>query len=86
VSKKTQTLLQITSRLVQFTPPTMTEGKSAIKWDTFWCSPINGNFSIQFHAPFLGAFAKFQKATITFVISACRMKQLGSRWADFHVI
>ena len=50
---------------------------------------------------FLGAFAKFRKATISFVISvrlslrpsappsvrpSVRMEQLGSPWTDFHEI
>ena len=42
---------------------------------------------------FLGAFAKFLKATIVLVMSLCpsvclsvRMEQLGSHWADFHEI
>jgi hypothetical protein len=39
--------------------------------------------------PFLGAFAKLRKATISFVISVrlpVRMEQLGSHWTDFHEI
>jgi hypothetical protein len=43
--------------------------------------------------PFLGAFAKLRRATISFVISVClsvlpsvRMEQLGSHWTDFHGI
>ena len=37
----------------------------------------------------LGAFAKFRKATNSFVMSAgpsVREEQLGSRWTDFHEI
>jgi hypothetical protein len=34
---------------------------------------------------FLGAFAKFRKATVSFVVSV-GMEQLGSHWADFHEI
>ena len=37
----------------------------------------------------LGAFAKFRKATISFVMPvrlSVRMEQFGSRWADFHEI
>jgi hypothetical protein len=37
----------------------------------------------------LGAFAKFRKATISFVMSvrlSVRMEQFGSHWADFHEI
>jgi len=34
---------------------------------------------------FLGAFAKLQKATISFVMSV-RMEQLGSHWTDFHEV
>ena len=37
----------------------------------------------------LGAFKKFRKATITFVMSlrlSVRMKQLDSQWTDFHEI
>jgi hypothetical protein len=36
---------------------------------------------------FLGAFAKFWKVTISFVMSVCpsvRMKQLGSHWREFE--
>jgi hypothetical protein len=36
---------------------------------------------------FLGTFAKVQKATISFVLSAplsVRMEKLGSHWKDFH--
>jgi hypothetical protein len=42
---------------------------------------------------FLGAFAKWRKATIQLLASPClsvclyiRMKQLGSHWTDFHEI
>jgi hypothetical protein len=36
---------------------------------------------------FLGAIAKLQKATISFVMSpSARMEQLGSHWTDFHEI
>ena len=38
---------------------------------------------------FLGSFAKFRKAIISFVMFArppVRMKQLGSHWMDFHDI
>ena len=34
---------------------------------------------------FLGAFAKFRKATTNFVMSV-RMEQFGSHWKDFHEI
>jgi hypothetical protein len=34
---------------------------------------------------FLGAFTKFRKATISFVMSV-RMEQLGSHWTGFHEI
>jgi len=40
----------------------------------------------------LGAFAKLQKATISFVMYVCpsgqsvRMKELGSHWMEFHDI
>jgi hypothetical protein len=37
----------------------------------------------------LGAFAKLQKATDSFVMSirlSVRMEQLGSHWTDFHEI
>ena len=37
--------------------------------------------------PFLGAFAKLRKATISYVISVCpsvRMEQLSSYMADVH--
>jgi hypothetical protein len=33
----------------------------------------------------LGAFAKFRKATVSFVVSV-RPEKLGSHWADFHEI
>jgi hypothetical protein len=43
--------------------------------------------------PLLGAFAKFRKATISFVTSvslssrlSLRMEQLCYRWTDFHEI
>ena len=71
VSRKTQTFLYIASHLMRFTLQTITRGKLSIKWDTFWCSPTNGqtyHCSIEFHAPFLGAFAKLQKVTISFVV------------------
>jgi hypothetical protein len=47
--------------------------------------------SIQFITwpQFLGAFAKLQKSTISFVISvspSARKEQLGSHWKDFHEI
>jgi hypothetical protein len=42
---------------------------------------------------FLGAFAKFRKGTISFVMSAYlsvyppgRIEQLGSHWTNFHEI
>ena len=38
---------------------------------------------------FLGAIAKFRKATISFVMSvrlSVHMEQLGSHWMDFHEI
>jgi hypothetical protein len=35
--------------------------------------------------PFLGAFAKLRRATISFVVSV-RKEQLGSHWTDFHEI
>ena len=38
---------------------------------------------------FLGAFAKWQKATINFIMSAhlsVRIEQLGFLWTDFHEI
>jgi hypothetical protein len=37
----------------------------------------------------LGAFAKFRKATISFIMSvrpSAHMEQLGSHWTDFHEI
>jgi hypothetical protein len=41
-------------------------------------------------SPFLGTFAEFLKATVSFVISVCRrsvcMEQLGLHWKDFHEI
>ena len=43
----------------------------------------------QFTDCFLGAFAKLQKATISFVMAvhlSVRMEQLGSHWTDFHEI
>ena len=48
--------------------------------------------SFNFHSiPFLRAFAKLRKVTITFVmcLSVClsvRMEQLGSHYTDFHEI
>jgi hypothetical protein len=39
------------------------------------------------HSDILGAFAKWQKAIISFVMSvrlSVRMEQLGSYWTDFH--
>jgi hypothetical protein len=45
---------------------------------------VNSEISI-----FLGAYAKLQKATISFVISAypsVRMEQLGSNWTDLYEI
>jgi hypothetical protein len=36
---------------------------------------------------FLGAFAKMQKATVSFALSVClsvRMEQLSSHWAGLH--
>jgi hypothetical protein len=39
------------------------------------------------HQCFLGAFAKLQKATASFVLSAClsvRMEKLCCRWIYFH--
>jgi hypothetical protein len=41
------------------------------------------------HVAFLGALAKLQKTTISFVMPVCpsaRMEQLGSRRTDFHEI
>jgi hypothetical protein len=36
---------------------------------------------------FLGAFAKLQKATFSFIMRlSIHMEQLGSHWKDFHEI
>jgi len=46
-----------------------------------------GNFALP--CLFLGAFAKFRKAIISFVMSvrpSVHMKQFGSHWKDFHEI
>ena len=46
--------------------------------------PIN-TFYAQ-NEKFLGAFAKLQKVTMSFVMSVCpsvRMEQLGSHWTNF---
>jgi hypothetical protein len=52
-------------------------------------------FSVVFPAKFgfifwfLGAFAKLQTATVTFVFFACPfvcMEQVGSHWTDFNEI
>jgi hypothetical protein len=48
------------------------------------CSATHENF-----LSFLGAFAKFRKATLSFFLSVClslRMEQLGSHWTDFDEI
>jgi hypothetical protein len=40
-------------------------------------------------SPFLSAFAKLRKATVSFVLSVCpsvRMEQLGFHWTDFDQI
>jgi hypothetical protein len=41
-------------------------------------------------SPFLGAFAKLRKATISFIIfvvcTSARMVKLGSHWTDFQEI
>ena len=40
-------------------------------------------------SPFLSAFAKLRKATVSFVFSVCssvRMEQLGFHWTDFDQI
>jgi hypothetical protein len=42
-----------------------------------------------FPVPFLGAFAKFRKATVSFAVFvrlSVRMEQLGSHWTDFDKI
>jgi hypothetical protein len=47
---------------------------------------LHGNrVTSDFLDPFLGAFAKLQKATISFVMFV-RMEQLGSHWTDFREI
>ena len=43
-------------------------------------------YTISLILPFLGAFAKLRKATISFVLSvrlSVRMEQLGSHWTEF---
>jgi len=51
---------------------------------------MQGNFAGGRFSPvclFFGAFGKFRKATISFVVSvrpSVRMEQLGCRWTDFH--
>jgi len=51
------------------------------------------NHEAIFSGPFLSAFAKLRKATISFVMFVClsirpsvRMEQLVSHWMDFHEI
>ena len=51
------------------------------------------NWTKQYVIQFLGAVAKFRRATISFLASACpsvrppaRMEQLGSHWTDSHDI
>jgi len=45
---------------------------------------------VAYHPPiFLGAFAQFREATVSFVMSvrpSVRMQQIGSNWMDFHKI
>ena len=44
------------------------------------------NRSFEVHTSFIVAFAKFRKATVSFVMSvrpSVRMQQLGSHWTDF---
>ena len=51
---------------------------------TFW-----KNLGYNHETPFLGAFATFRKANMSFVMSvrlSIRMEQLGSHWTDFHEI
>jgi len=52
-------------------------------------------YTLVFWKPLLGAFEKFRKATIRFVVfffvclsvrPSVRMEQLGSHWTDFHEI
>jgi len=38
------------------------------------------------NSSFLGAFAKLQKATISFFMPVWRMEELGSHWTDFDAI
>jgi len=49
----------------------------------------NENVKKGFPEWFIGALAKLQKETISFMISVClsiRMEHLDSHWADFHEI
>ena len=44
---------------------------------------------LNFFPSFLGALAKFRKATVSFVMTiplSVRVKQLGSQWTDFDKI
>jgi len=67
----------------------------------FFCLPSLPRFLlIFFFVPFVGAFEKLRKATVSFVVSVCRSvclslylsvrpvrtEQLGSQWVDFHEI
>ena len=57
------------------------------KWLSLLSQPPHP--SIHQNAQFLGSFAKFRKATVSFVMSVrpfVRLEQLGSHWADFHEI
>jgi hypothetical protein len=60
---------------------------------TFHCLVhISSNCSVSddlLHTLFLGAFAKFRKATVSFVMPvrySVRMETFGSHWMDFHEI
>jgi len=51
--------------------------------------PVFSLFAPPFRQPFLGAFAKLRKATISYIMSvhlSVRMEQLGSHWEEFHEI
>jgi len=43
----------------------------------------SGIVHIDIRTSYLGAFAELREATLSFVLSACRLEHFGSHWLDF---
>jgi len=58
----------------------------------FWCTTLLAFCVVTLQFDFLGAFAKLQQVTVSFIISICPsvqsicMEQLDSYWTDFREI